>query len=117
MPACMLTSLMEVQLATTTVAFTLYTCSDIITLIIFAAAQTEVLSLQQLCIDCVASTLSSPKNVHFLPLPDNIKKKIAKVAFDPAIDMSFDPGNYSRHSSHDKVIDQADYKKLISKLR
>ena len=65
----------------------------------------------------MAETLSSPKDVHHLPLPDNFKKKIAKVVFDPAIDMSFDPGNYSRCSPHDKVIDQADYKHLISKVR
>jgi hypothetical protein len=60
----------------------IYTC---------AGAQTEVLSLQELCIDSVAECLHSPAKVESLPLPQHIKEKIAKVVFDPRIDSHFCP--------------------------
>ena len=77
-----------------------------------------MLSLQQTCIDCVAGTLHSPKDVRFLPLPDNIKEKIAKVVFDPDVDFCYDRyGGNKRDSSYDTIIDPTFYKVLMSKWR
>ena len=86
------------------------------------AAQTEVLSLQQMCIDAVAETLSSPKDIELLPLPSNIKEKIAKVVFDPDVDFchfhSIRPQTCNKRSSEsDTTIDRAAYKSLITTLR
>ena len=54
-------------------------------------AQSEVLSLQELCIDCVAECLHSPKDVESLSLPTHTKEKIVKVVFDPQIDSCCNP--------------------------
>ena len=81
------------------------------------AAQTEVLSLQQICIDCVAETLHSPRCVHFLPLPNNIKRKIAKVVFDKDVDFCYDYFHKYERLSSDTVIDSTVYKNLISTVR
>ena len=75
---------------------------------LYAAAQTEVLSLQEMCVDCVAECLHSPKDVESLPLPDNIKGRIVKVVFDPQFDFCCDPqdlGGDSRHrTNHFSII-------------
>ena len=83
------------------------------------AAQTEVLSLQQMCIDAVAKTLCSPKDVQLLPLPSNIKEMIAKVVFDPDVDFCFFIGNTcnARLAKFDTTIDYSVYKSLITALR
>ena len=63
----------------------------IIVYVLRIAAQTEVLSLQELCTDCVAECLHSPKDVESLHLPYYIKEKIAEVVFDPQIDSCCNP--------------------------
>ena len=50
---------------------------------ICTGAQTEVLSLQELCIDSVAECLHSPEEAESLPLPQHVKEKIAEVVLDP----------------------------------
>ena len=87
-------------------------------MLIIAARQTEVLSLQQMCIDKVAETLCSPKDVQLLPLPDSIKEKIARVVFDPNVDFCYDCyEHYVRDQDWDTVIDHEFYKNLVSTIR
>ena len=90
------------------------------------ATQTEVLSLQQMCIDVVAKTFCSPKDVQFLPLPDSVKEKIAKVVFDPDVDFCYCykydllAAMCNRRSSNpdvDTTIDRAACKSLMTALR
>ena len=97
-------------------------CHDIVS----TAAQTEVLGLQQLCIDAVAETLCSPKDVQLLSLPSNIKEKIAKVVFNPDVDFCYFDIHASnmhmcnRRSSDpdvDTTIDRAACKSLMTTLR
>ena len=102
-------------------------CHDIVS----TAAQIEVLSLQQMCIDAVAETLCSPKDVQLLPLPSNIKEKIAKVVFDPDVDFCYFYKYYYNHYTGgvamcnrrssdpnvDTTIDHAACKSLMTALR
>ena len=84
-------------------------------MLIITARQTEVLSLHQMCIDKVAETLHSPKDVRLLPLPDNIKEMIAHVVFDPNVDFCYDQVEQCiRDRNWDTVIDHEFYKNLIS---
>ena len=86
------------------------------------AAQTEVLCLQQMCIDVVAKTLSSPKDVQLLPLPSNIMEKIAEVVIDPGVDFCYFDSHElcvcnKRSPEYDTTIDHAACKSLITTLR
>ena len=94
------------------------------------ATQTEVLSLQQMCIDVVAKTFCSPKDVQLLPLPDSVKEKIAKVVFDPDVDFCYFYKNDRKHYGNiatcnrrssdpdvDTTIDRAACKSLMTALR
>lgn len=76
-----------------------------------------------MCIDKVAETLCSPKDVQLLPLPDNMKEKITGVVFDPHIDFSccytrinYIP-YYNERSSSDTIIDHVAYKNLMTTVR
>ena len=54
-------------------------------------AQTEVINLEELCIDRVAECLHSPDDLEpeSFPLPQHIKEKVAEVVFNPRSDSSF----------------------------
>ena len=85
-----------------------------------AAAQTEVLSLQQICIDCVAKYLKSPADAWLLPLSDRVKTKVSKVVFDPDTDFCFNPlsrQELQRDPESDILHCLDDYKELICAVR
>ena len=96
---------------------------------VLVATQTEVVRLQQMCIDVVAKTFCSPKDVQLLPLPESVKEKIAKVVFDPDVDFCYfykyvrygnTPTLCNRRSSDpdiDTTIDHAACKSLMTALR
>ena len=82
------------------------------------AARTEVLSLQEICIDRVAETLNSPRHAHLLPLSPTLKEKVSKVVFDPDVDFCYDDFlQYRRDSDSDTVLHHVVYKDLISAVR
>ena len=78
-----------------------------------------------MCIDVVAETLSSPKDVQLLALPSNIKEKIAKVVIDPDVDFccvyryNRDKDKYicNARSFDSTTIDRAACKSLMTALR
>ena len=75
-----------------------------------------------MCIDVVAKTFCSPKDVQLLPLPDSIKEKITKVVFDPDVDFCYcyTQSGYmcnSRDPDVDTTIDHAACKSLMTALR
>ena len=76
-----------------------------------------------MCIDKVAETLCSPKDVQLLPLPGNMKEKITGVVFDPQIDFSCcysiigHVEYYNEQSSDDTTIDHVAYKNLMTTVR
>ena len=91
-------------------------CNNIIFFEFITACQTEVLSLQQMCIDKVAENLSYPRQVHLLRLPEYIKEKIVRVVFDPEVD--FCRHLLDKRITHvDTIIDHESYKKLLSTTR
>ena len=55
----------------------------------FVATRTEVISLQDLCIEYIATLIESPGDVQCLPMPSTIKDKIAKFVLNPNEDFSF----------------------------
>ena len=82
-----------------------------------------------MCIDVVAKTFCSPKDVQLLPLPESVKEKIAKVVFDPDVDFCYSYKNRmfhgnittmcNRRSSDpdvDTTIDRAACKSLMTAL-
>ena len=77
-----------------------------------------------MCIDAVAKTFCSPKEVQLLPLPESIKEKIAKVVFDPDVNFCYCYKYHllthmfnRRDPDVDTTIDRAAYKSLMTALR